>query len=79
MGPGDNSVKVSWIAEQVVLKVAPNAEIIYEYQDRGWIGDVPKFTYNTNKAKSFGWTPKMNSKQAINLAIEEIFKDIKNE
>ena len=79
LGPGDNSVKVSWIAEQVVLKVAPNAEIIYEYQDRGWIGDVPKFTYNTNKAKSFGWTPKMNSKQAINLAIEEIFKDIKNE
>ncbi len=74
LGPDDNSVKVSWIAEKVVFKISPKAEIIYGCEDRGWLGDVPKFSYNTKKAQKFGWKPKMNSEEAINLAIDEIIK-----
>ena len=75
LGPDENSVKVSWIAQQVVFKFSPKAEIVYENKDRGWVGDIPKFSYSTKKAKLFGWSAKMNSEQAINLAIEEIIKD----
>ena len=78
LGPDENSVKVSWIAEQIVLKCSPKAEIFYESEERGWIGDIPKFSYSTKKAKSYGWTPKMNSEQAINLAIDQILKDLNN-
>ena len=76
LGPDENSVKVSWIAQQIVIKCSPKAEIVYECEDRGWIGDIPKFSYSTKKAKSYGWSPKMNSEQAINLAIDQILKDL---
>lgn len=75
LGPDENSVKVSWIAKQVVFKFSPKAEIFYEEKEKGWVGDIPKFSYSTKKAKLFGWSAKMNSKQAINLAIEEIIED----
>ena len=76
LGQKELSVKVSWIAKQVVLKFSPKAEIVYENKDRGWLGDIPIFSYDTQKAIRFGWSPKMNSKQAINLAIDQIIKDL---
>ena len=61
LGPQEDSVKVKWIAEQVVLKFSPKAKIIYGNSNRGWVGDVPRFSYNTKKAQSYGWNPKFNS------------------
>ncbi len=68
----NDTVTVKWIAEQTVEAFSPKAEIIYESKDRGWIGDVPKFRYNTNKAKKSGWKPILSSKEAVKLAIKEI-------
>lgn len=79
LGPQEDSVKVKWIAEQVVKKFSPNAQIFYGNSNRGWVGDIPKFYYNTKKAQNFGWNPKMNSKKAVNLAIDEIIDDLKYE
>ena len=32
---------------------------------KGWLGDVPKFFYDTNKITDLtGWNPKMNSREA---------------
>ena len=76
MGPEEDSVKVKWIAEQVVSKFSPNAKIVYGKNKRGWLGDVPRFSYNTKKAKKFGWNPKMNSEQSIKMAIDEIIREI---
>tara|TARA_B100000242_G_scaffold264319_1_gene211770 strand:- start:8173 stop:9141 length:969 start_codon:yes stop_codon:yes gene_type:complete len=75
LGPEDDSVKVKWIAEQVVLKVSPNAKIIYGNKNKGWLGDIPKFSYRTKKAKKLGWQPKMNSKESVLKAIDEIIKE----
>ncbi len=72
LGPKNDFVKVKWIAEEVVRKVSPSAQIIYGHEDRGWVGDIPKFLYNTSKANRLGWTPKLNSKQSILKAITEI-------
>ena len=78
LGPSRDSVSVKWIAEQVVEKVSPNAKILYGKENRGWIGDVPKFSYKTEKVEKLGWKPKMNSSQSIKKAIEEIFEDFKS-
>lgn len=76
IGPVDHGVTVSWIAEQVVSYVSPNANIIYGEGNRGWVGDVPKFNYSTKKLQEYGWAPKMSSAEAIQRAIEEIVNQL---
>jgi UDP-glucose 4-epimerase len=72
IGPVDEGVSVKWIAEQVVERVSPNAKIKFGIGKRGWVGDVPKFTYSTEKLQSYGWTPELNSAGAVKRAIDEI-------
>ena len=76
LGPDNDSLSVKWIAEQVVKKVSPRAKIRYGKKNRGWEGDVPKFSYSTKKAQSLGWKPKMNSEQSVKKAIFEIHKEL---
>ena len=72
IGPIDQGVTVKWIAQQVVKRLSPHANIVYGTQDRGWVGDVPKFNYSTARLQQLGWQPLMGSEQAILLAIDEI-------
>lgn len=72
IGPLDGGVTVKWIAEQVAKRVSSGAEIVYGSGNKGWVGDVPKFNYLTNKLQSYGWAPKLNSAGAVLLAIDEI-------
>jgi len=41
---------------------------------RGWKGDVKFMLLNVNKLKKLGWKPKLNSRQAVEKAVEEILK-----
>ncbi len=72
VGPIDQGVYVSWIAEQVVKRVAPTANIEFGAGNRGWVGDVPKFHYKTDKIQALGWTPLLGSEAAVLRAIDEI-------
>lgn len=72
IGPTDAGASVRWIAERVVARVAPEAKIVYGQGNRGWVGDVPKFNYSTDRIQSYGWTPTLDSEQAIARAIDEI-------
>lgn len=72
IGPYDKGVTVKWIAKQVVNKVNPSSKIIYGFGNKGWVGDVPKFNYSTEKLKSFGWFPRYGSEEAVKRAINEI-------
>jgi UDP-glucose 4-epimerase len=72
IGPVDEGVTVSWIAEQVVNRINPNSIIIFGNGNKGWVGDVPKFNYSTEKLQSFGWSPKLGSEDAVLRAINEI-------
>ena len=74
IGPKGDSASVSFIAEEVVKLFKPNAKIIYGSENRGWVGDVPKFTYDTSKLNNLGWKSKLTSKEAIRLAIHENIK-----
>jgi UDP-glucose 4-epimerase len=72
VGPEDQGVTVRSIAEQVVARVSPGAEIIFGEQNRGWVGDVPRFRYSNARIRALGWSPSLSSAQAMSRAIDEI-------
>jgi UDP-glucose 4-epimerase len=74
IGCGDDGILVSDIAKLVTKAVAPNANIKFGLSDRGWVGDVPRFSYDISYLKSLGWTPRMTSHQAVSKAIEDILQ-----
>jgi UDP-glucose 4-epimerase len=39
---------------------------------RGWIGDVKDMLLSSDKLRSYGWEPAMNSSQAIRKAVREV-------
>jgi UDP-glucose 4-epimerase len=67
-GPGTT---VRFIAEATILAMSPKAKIRYTGGSKGWVGDVPKFTYSIDKLKTTGWSPKLSSNAAVELAIRE--------
>jgi len=71
VGPEDN-VSVRAMAEEVVSQTAPGAKIVYGTDNRGWVGDVPKFRYSTAKLRDLGWGAQMTSPEAVKLAVSEI-------
>lgn len=76
IGPEDSGVTVKWIAEEVVQSINQNANIVYGKTPQGWIGDVPKFKYNIDKLKSYGYKVTMDSKTSVLKAISEIIKQV---
>lgn len=76
IGPEDKGVTVSFIAETTVEAVAPGAGIEIEYgvEDRGWTGDVPRFSYDIAKIRALGWRPQLGSADAVRKAVGEIVR-----
>jgi len=72
IGPVDEGAFVKQIAEEVTACVAPNAHIAYGTENRGWVGDVPKFMYSVEKLSATGWQPALSSLQAVQRAVNEI-------
>jgi len=72
IGPTDEGVTVRRIAEETVAHVAPQAELRFGAGNKGWVGDVPRFSYSTAKLQALGWSPTLDSLGAIRRAIQEI-------
>jgi UDP-glucose 4-epimerase len=72
IGPEDSGVTVGFIAETVQSMMSDTAKICYGIDDKGWVGDVPKFQYSTARLSALGWEPRMNSKSAVTKAAREI-------
>jgi UDP-glucose 4-epimerase len=73
---GIDTINVSEIAHIVVQNIGLGSKITYTGGDRGWKGDVPKFSYDIKKILSTNWTPKLNSKQAVDLTVKALIKEI---
>ncbi|EHH06053.1 MULTISPECIES: NAD-dependent epimerase/dehydratase family protein [Agrobacterium] len=71
----DTRSTVADIAQIVIEESGERAEIAYTGGDRGWIGDVPKFEYDTSALNSLGWQPTMTSDDAIRAAARAIWKE----
>ncbi len=75
IGPADEGVQVRFIAETVIRQTAPDLPIRYTGGAKGWVGDVPKFQYSTEKLARLGWMPAMNSAQTVERAVAEIHSE----
>lgn len=78
IGPSDDGITVREIAELVRDHVAPQAEIHYGTEPRGWVGDVPRFSYSVQKLAETGWSPRLGSKAAVQRSVVEIANQAKS-
>lgn len=76
IGANDDGVTVRFIAESIVNCVAPQAKIEYTGGSKGWVGDVPRFSYCIDKIGKLGWQPKLSSAEALVKAVKEISQEI---
>ena len=76
IGPRDTGVTVRFIAETVRDLVAPAADLRFGEGNKGWVGDVPRFLYSTDKLAALGWEPRLGSAAAIRLAAREIAEQL---
>ena len=72
IGPEDDGISVKDIAEHTVKRVSPGVKITYQTSSKGWVGDVPRFSYSVEKLKALGWEAKYSSTDAVVRAIDEI-------
>jgi len=72
IGPRDQGVTVKAIAEAVRDAVSPTAEIVYGEEGRGWVGDVPRFSYDTGRLSALGWSPMLDSHAAVIKAVAQV-------
>lgn len=73
-------ITVKEIAEIVAETMNLKPKFIYTggvEGGRGWVGDVKIMLLDINKLKSLGWIPKMNSRQAVERAAQEIYSELK--
>ena len=67
---------VTRIAEIVVEELGLNdVKFNYTGGDRGWKGDVPRFSYNISKVLATGWKPKYTSDEAVSQTVKDTIKD----
>lgn len=63
---------VTHIAEIVVEELGlSNVTFQYTGGDRGWKGDVPRFTYNISKILATGWRPHYTSDEAVRQTVKD--------
>ncbi|MBU6443693.1 MAG: NAD-dependent epimerase/dehydratase family protein [Alphaproteobacteria bacterium] len=77
IGPLDAGVTVRFLAEEMVRHAAPSAQIRYTGGDRGWVGDVPRFSYSVKKLRRLGWSPKTGSAGAVRAAVPVVWQESK--
>jgi len=53
-------------------------EFNYTGGTRGWDGDVPLVNISIDKIQNLGWRPKLNSREAMQMALKSIWDQIKN-
>lgn len=76
IGANDEGATVRSIAEEVVKQVSPKAKISFGVGNKGWVGDVPQFTYSIDKLLNLGWRPKLNSTEAVKKAVGQILEEL---
>lgn len=68
---------VTHIAEIVVDAMRlKNVKFKYTSGDRGWKGDVPRFSYDISKILATGWEPKYSSDEAIRQTVKDVITEL---
>jgi UDP-glucose 4-epimerase len=71
------TISVTRIAELVSDVVGCDPEFEYTGGDRGWTGDVPKMRLSIEKVGATGWSPEMESAEAVQTAAEQLYEELR--
>ncbi len=71
IGPNDDGVTVKKITKIICKYFNYNKKVIFGKKSYGWVGDVPKYRYDTTKLNKSGFRFKLSSSEAIVLAVKE--------
>lgn len=67
---------VTQIAEIVVnIMGLSNVNFKYLGGDRGWKGDVPRFSYDISKILATGWKPKHTSNESVEQTVKDVIEE----
>ena len=72
LSPLDNGISVKSIVELFLKIKKLKMSINYSGGSRGWIGDVPRYSYDFKKNKNAFWQPSYNSRSSIIKTIKVI-------
>ena len=72
IGPSDDGIYVRDIAKLVVDNFSPSAQILFGSDNKGWVGDVPTYSFDVRKLKNTGFPIDFTSKNALEEAISEL-------
>ncbi len=64
VGPSTTST-VRFIAEAVAKAFGSDPKVEFGQGNRGWIGDIPRFEYDTGRIEALGWRPNHTSDEAV--------------
>ena len=66
---------VDFIADSVIKQMNLGSKIEYTGGEIGWVGDVPRFEYDTTKMKTLGWALKFTSDEAVQKTISKLLEE----
>ena len=67
LGNNDDGITVKEIAKWLPANLKRTLKYLTEKNDFGWVGDIPKFKFNTEKLNNMGWSPKLSSKRGCKI------------
>lgn len=77
LGPVD-TITVRDIAREVSAALGVEPKIHYENKSIGWVGDIPKYEFDSEMMRSAGFDIVLTSRQAVRLAAEELALEIES-
>jgi UDP-glucose 4-epimerase len=69
------TTSVRRIADIVSDELGCDPEYEFTGGDRGWVGDVPRMRLSIEKLEALGWTPSIESDDAIRRCVQELTAD----
>jgi len=72
LGPNDDGIEIKDIVSLFLNKFFPDIKPVYESQDEGWVGDVPKVNLSINKIKSIFPELNYSSAKAVTKTLENL-------
>lgn len=70
----ESRTTVTRMAEMVIEEMKLDASIRYTGGDKGWVGDVPQFSYSLDKIHNLGWNANYTSDDAVRKSIQYILE-----
>ena len=76
LGPNDNGINVKKIVQLIKKLFNSKKKTTYQKNTFGWVGDVPRYSYNVQRINKEGFKFKNSSYDSIKLAIKERYYNI---